>query len=268
MDPKGARGAPGGPGGPHGAPWGPMGPPRPPNFTCSSPPGAGVPQSRLLSDLCQMMCGCCNAFALPPKNTAAGTCARRRSFFAHSPLQDNHAACSGSAEAAQLLHHLEKKLMPLIISSCNMLTECLLFRKKNECPVPGSSEKGEKFDLSKLLINTIKKYSNKNISSEITPNVIFHGKQNLITRCISNILDNSLKYGKIIEVKLKKSNNIITLIIEDDGPGIPKSEYENVFKPFYKIDKSRSESKSSVGLGMSIASVSYTHLTLPTIYSV
>ena len=53
---------------------------------------------------------------------------------------------------------------------------------------------------------------------------------------------------------MKKSNNIITLIIEDDGPGIPKSEYENVFKPFYKIDKSRSESKSSVGLGMSIAS--------------
>ena len=67
-----------------------------------------------------------------PKNTAAGTCARRRSFVAHSPLQENHAARSGSAEAAQLLHHLEKKLMPLIISSCNMLTECLLFRKKNE----------------------------------------------------------------------------------------------------------------------------------------
>ena len=53
---------------------------------------------------------------------------------------------------------------------------------------------------------------------------------------------------------MKKSNNIITLIIEDDGPGIPKSEYENVFKPFYKIDKSRNQSKSSVGLGMSIAS--------------
>ena len=54
-------------------------------------------------------------------------------------------------------------------------------------------------------------------------------------------------------MKLKKSNNII-LLIDDDGPGIPKNEYENVFKPFYKIDKSRSESKSSVGLGMSIAS--------------
>ena len=43
-------------------------------------------------------------------------------------------------------------------------------------------------------------------------------------------------------------------MIDDDGPGIPKNEYENVFKPFYKIDKSRGETKSSVGLGMSIAS--------------
>ena len=44
------------------------------------------------------------------------------------------------------------------------------------------------------------------------------------------------------------------MLIDDDGPGIPKNEHENVFKPFYKIDKSRGESKSSVGLGMSIAS--------------
>ncbi len=46
--------------------------------------------------------------------------------------------------------------------------------------------------------------------------------------------------------------SIIT--IDDDGPGISNKEYDNVFKPFYKIDKSRGDSKSSVGLGMSIAS--------------
>jgi two-component system osmolarity sensor histidine kinase EnvZ len=44
------------------------------------------------------------------------------------------------------------------------------------------------------------------------------------------------------------------LTIDDDGPGISKDEYENVFKPFYKIDKGRADSKSSVGLGLSIAS--------------
>ena len=44
------------------------------------------------------------------------------------------------------------------------------------------------------------------------------------------------------------------ITFEDDGPGIPEQEYENVFKPFYKIDKGRSDSKSSVGLGLSITS--------------
>ena len=55
-------------------------------------------------------------------------------------------------------------------------------------------------------------------------------------------------------IQLTKNNNGILIIIDDDGPGILESEYKNVFKPFYKIDKSRGESKSSVGLGLSIAS--------------
>ena len=40
----------------------------------------------------------------------------------------------------------------------------------------------------------------------------------------------------------------------NDGPGIPENEYQNVFKPFYKLDKSRGDSRSSVGLGLSITS--------------
>ena len=55
-------------------------------------------------------------------------------------------------------------------------------------------------------------------------------------------------------MSLIKSNNNLFIKIEDDGPGIPENEYDNVFKPFYKIDKGRADSKSSVGLGLSIAS--------------
>ena len=63
-----------------------------------------------------------------------------------------------------------------------------------------------------------------------------------------------MKYGKKVNIDLSKKNTNIFIKIEDDGPGIPQNEYENVFKPFYKIDKGRTESKSSVGLGLSIAS--------------
>ena len=45
-------------------------------------------------------------------------------------------------------------------------------------------------------------------------------------------------------------NNNIIITIDDDGLGIPENEYQNVFKPFYKLDKSRGDSRSSVGLGL------------------
>jgi two-component system osmolarity sensor histidine kinase EnvZ len=76
----------------------------------------------------------------------------------------------------------------------------------------------------------------------------------LIQRCINNLIDNSIKYGENINLIIEKKVSNIVISIEDDGPGIPESEYENVIKPFYKIDKSRSESKSSVGLGLAISS--------------
>ena len=110
-------------------------------------------------------------------------------------------------------------------------------------------EKNEKFDLSNLILQTIDKYNNKNISLNIADNVQFNGKKNLIKRCLNNLIDNAIKYGDKVKVELSKSTNNLFIKIEDNGPGIPKSEYENVFKPFYKIDKGRAETKSSVGLG-------------------
>ena len=66
------------------------------------------------------------------KYIAAGAFARCRSSSAQSPLQENHTARSGSAEAIRLLHHIEQKLMPLTLHSCTMLIECMLFGKKKE----------------------------------------------------------------------------------------------------------------------------------------
>ena len=57
-----------------------------------------------------------------------------------------------------------------------------------------------------------------------------------------------------MRIKIEKLDKNIIILLEDDGPGIPKLEYENVFKPFYKLDKARGEAKSSVGLGLSISS--------------
>ena len=115
-------------------------------------------------------------------------------------------------------------------------------------------EKDELFDLSDLIEEIINKYNNENISKDLSVRIYFNGRKNLIKRCINNLIDNSLKYGQKVHIELSKKTTNIFIIIQDDGPGIPEDEYDNVFKPFYKIDKGRAETKSSVGLGLSIAS--------------
>ncbi len=115
-------------------------------------------------------------------------------------------------------------------------------------------EKDEQFNLSELINKIIEKYNNKNISANLTPKIYINGRKNLIQRCINNLVDNAIKYGNKVNVELTKSSNNLFIKIEDNGPGIAEKEYENVFKPFYKIDKGRADSKSSVGLGLSIAS--------------
>ncbi len=144
---------------------------------------------------------------------------------------------------------ITKKLSDDVDEMEKMLNEYLQFARI------GAVEKTEKFDLNKLMYDTIKKYDNFNISFVKYQNEInFFGRKNLVQRCISNLIDNSLKYGSKIRIKIEKFKNQIIIYIEDDGPGIPIEEYDNVFKPFYKINKSRSDSKSSVGLGLSISS--------------
>jgi len=130
----------------------------------------------------------------------------------------------------------------------NMLNEYLQFTSSTYL------EKNETFDISQLIKNLINKYSNINISKEVPSRIYMNGKKNLIKRSLENIVGNSIKYGEKINLELTKKDNSILIIIDDDGPGIPKEEYNNVFKPFYKIDKSRGNSKSSVGLGLSITS--------------
>ena len=143
---------------------------------------------------------------------------------------------------------ISSKLSEDIEEMEKMLNEYLQFASST------FSERDELFNISETITSLIKKYNSFFITSNIENNISFNGRKNLLVRCLSNILDNGLKYGKKVNFSLKKLNKIIIIIIEDDGPGIPKTEYINVFKPFYKINKGRGDSKSSVGLGLSIAS--------------
>ncbi len=143
---------------------------------------------------------------------------------------------------------IKNKLTDDINEMEKMLNEYLQFTSSSYL------EKDEQFNLSELISKVVEKYNNSNIFKNVSPRIYINGRKNLIQRCINNLIDNAIKYGEKVNIELNKKNNNLFIKIEDDGPGIQEQEYENVFKPFYKISKGRADAKSSVGLGLSIAS--------------
>jgi two-component system osmolarity sensor histidine kinase EnvZ len=100
---------------------------------------------------------------------------------------------------------ISSKLVDDINEMEKMLNEYLQFTSSTYL------EKDELFNLSELLEEIIKKYNNQNISKNITERVYYNGRKNLIRRCINNLIDNALKYGKNINIELSKKIQIYLL---------------------------------------------------------
>ena len=94
--------------------------------------------------------------------------------------------------------------------------------------------------------------SKKLILNENNLIITLKGRPMALKRSFENIIHNGLIYGNKVNVEMHKGNNRALIIIEDDGPGIPEDQYKNVFKPFFRLDKSRSLNQSGVGLGLAI----------------
>jgi two-component system osmolarity sensor histidine kinase EnvZ len=94
-----------------------------------------------------------------------------------------------------------------------------------------------------------KKFNYKSNDNE----TILIARKNALKRCFNNVIQNGLLYGGNVYVKLTNTKSMLIINIEDDGPGIPEDQYKNVFKPFFRLDKSRNFNKSGVGLGLSIS---------------
>jgi len=142
---------------------------------------------------------------------------------------------------------LAKKMSDDIEEMERMLNEYLEFAKYQK------NEETETVSLNNIIEDIAKKYENNKINFSIEENLKINVRPNSIKRCLVNLTDNGLSYGKKVEIVAKKTANNVIIFVDDDGPGIPEKEYQNVIKPFYRIDKSRGQNKSGVGLGLSIA---------------
>ena len=116
-----------------------------------------------------------------------------------------------------------------------------------------SLEKTIKINIKELFDEIKNEIGSEKIKMTINENYFFIGRKLGLKRCFNNIINNGLIYGKIVFVSSSMSKNRLSIIIDDDGPGIPEEHFKNVFKPFYRLDKARSLNNSGVGLGLAIS---------------
>ena len=108
-------------------------------------------------------------------------------------------------------------------------------------------------NLNELFVSIKNKFNNDNFTFIKNDNLIeLKGRLTALQRSFENVIQNGLIYGNKVNVEIQKGNRLVAILFEDDGPGIPEDQYKNVFKPFFRLDKSRSLNKSGVGLGLAI----------------
>lgn len=78
-------------------------------------------------------------------------------------------------------------------------------------------------------------------------------KRNGFKRAITNLVSNAVRYGNQIIIRVAREQGWLRVEVDDNGPGIPEHERTAVFRPFYRLDKARSQGGASTGLGLAIA---------------
>ena len=97
------------------------------------------------------------------------------------------------------------------------------------------------------------KINNKKIDLEINKEIKSSGRPLQLRRCFVNLIENAIRYSEKIIVELNSDDENIIININDNGPGIPQSKYDDVFKPFFTLDPSRNKLKGESGLGLTIS---------------
>ena len=117
-------------------------------------------------------------------------------------------------------------------------------------------EKIKKINIYKLIKNLCEKdiiNNSKIINNKVNKNLFIDIKPIAMKRALLNVISNAIFYSKkVVEISSNQNGNYLNFLIEDDGKGIPKNKRKEVFKAFYRIDKSRQSFSSNAGLGLTI----------------
>jgi two-component system osmolarity sensor histidine kinase EnvZ len=143
-----------------------------------------------------------------------------------------------------------KKELEHDINEMTAMLDSYMSFVRGETPEPVSQIELKEF-IKEICKNV--KVVNQKLITNIDSNIELSGRPLQLKRSITNIIENSLRYSKNIQVNVSDDEENCFIEISDDGPGIPENNYEDIFKPFFTLDPSRNKLKGESGLGMTIA---------------
>lgn len=110
----------------------------------------------------------------------------------------------------------------------------------------------EEIEILALLQNAISLFPGKPISFTPSKSVYVTAHALSLKRAFINVIENALKYAHSLWISTHLTSEDIKIYFEDDGPGIPESKREDVFRPFYRLEGSRNSETGGSGLGLAI----------------
>lgn len=118
-----------------------------------------------------------------------------------------------------------------------------------------SGEKMQRLDLDSLLDSVCADAADagQNVTFSGSSGISLQAQPNALRRCLDNLVGNAVKYGGSAEVSASSAGTHAVIRVRDRGPGIPETELETVFDPFYRRETSRSRETGGTGLGLTIA---------------
>jgi two-component system osmolarity sensor histidine kinase EnvZ len=110
-------------------------------------------------------------------------------------------------------------------------------------------------DLPGLLAEVVGEARRQGAKVEVTveDGLVVPLRPNAIKRCLTNLVDNARRHAERVTIEARRRGSAIEVAIDDDGPGIPEALREEAFKPFHRLDASRTPDRGGSGLGLSIA---------------
>jgi len=144
----------------------------------------------------------------------------------------------------------QQKMLEDLKQMEDMIAATLAFARDEDSEEPAVS-----FDLVALLQAVVD--DKADIGGTVTfsgpAKIVYSGRPTALRRVFQNLVDNAVAYGGQADVSLSRDGKDVTISFEDDGPGIPSSEREKVFQPFYRVENSRSRETGGVGLGLAVS---------------